>query len=236
MSKLIFTLSSHRLETNCACALWGWPADLGLFDSLQKLQENWRAESKKIIQLAGAKITEPTHASPVEWHGSPSLLAERASQLLVLEKNKVQRFRCDSSATKVEWLNLLTLLTMFPYSVIPEEPQQNPFSELFRTKLDPKLYGAGECVCVSPCCSIIFRYVHQKWPPMKSRVNIELCCNSRLVSFFGNLHRKCCNLRLGSVCKVPCEACSCFLRERVCYPCRSVNKSGMCVFIDSEGN
>ena len=92
-------------------------------------------KAKKIIQLAGVKTKDPTHASP---GGSPGLSTENSRQFLVIEKNKVHELRCDSAEMHVHWLNLLNLLTLFPYSIIPEEPQLNPFSEFFRAKLDPK--------------------------------------------------------------------------------------------------
>ena len=99
-------------------------ACLIVYKNYEKLGEK---KAIKIIQLAGAKIKEPTYASPVGSHGSPG---SKSSQFLVIEKNKVHELRCDSGEMKVHWLKLLTLLTMFPYSVIPEEPQLNPFSKL----------------------------------------------------------------------------------------------------------
>ena len=130
-------------------------ACITLYENYENAEKLGEKKAKKIIQLAGAKIEEPTYVSPVGSHGSPganSSSAEKASQLLVIEKNEVHELQCDSSETKVHWLKLLTLLTMFPYSVIPEEPQLNPISESFRAKLDPKLYGAGECVWLIVCC------------------------------------------------------------------------------------
>ena len=126
-------------------------ACLILYENAANLGEK---TAKKILQLAGAKIKEPTYASPVGSHGtSPgasSSVTDTSCHFLVMEKNEVHEFQCDSAAMKVHWLKLLTLLAMFPYSVIPEEPQLNPISESFRAKLNSKLYGAGEW-CVVGC-------------------------------------------------------------------------------------
>ena len=126
-------------------------ACLILYNNYEKLGEK---KAKKIIQLAGAKIEEPTYTSPVGSHGtspgSSSSLTDTSCHFLVMEKNEVHEFQCDSADRTVHWLKLLTLLAMFPYSVIPEEPQLNPISESFRAKLNPKLYGAGEW-CVVGC-------------------------------------------------------------------------------------
>ena len=125
-------------------------ACLILYDNYENAEKLGEKKAKKIIQLAGAKIEEPTYASPVGSHGtspgSSSSLTDKSCHFLVMEKNEFHEFQCDSADMKVHWLKLLTLLAMFPYSVIPEEPQLNPISESFRAKLDPKLYGAGECV------------------------------------------------------------------------------------------
>ena len=132
-------------------------ACLTLYENYENAEKLGEKKAKKIIQLAGAKIEEPTYASPVGTHGSPgsnSLSVEKSSQFLVIEKSEVHEFQCDSGEMKVHWLKLLTLLTMFPYSVIPEEPQLNPISESFRAKLDPKLYGAGVCVHVCVCVCV----------------------------------------------------------------------------------
>ena len=48
---------------------------------------------KKIIQLAGAKIEEPTYTSPVGSPGVNSSSAEKSSQLLVIEKQEVHELR-----------------------------------------------------------------------------------------------------------------------------------------------
>jgi len=57
--------------------------------------------------------------------------------------NETHEFRTDSENDRLRWMKLLGLLVMFPYSTIPEEPQNNPIKESFRCKLDPTQYGAG---------------------------------------------------------------------------------------------
>ena len=125
-----------------------------LFANYENIRQCASKRAQNNIPLAGAKIEEPTHASPVGSHGSPgsnSLLAEKSRIFLVLANKNIYEFRCDSCMMKEQWLKLLTLLTMFPYSVIPEEPQLNPISESFRAKVDPKLYGAGEYLWLIVC-------------------------------------------------------------------------------------
>jgi hypothetical protein len=127
-------------------------ACLILYDNYENAEKLGEKKAKKIIQLVGAKIEEPTYASPVGSHGtspgSSSSLTDKSCHFLVMEKNEFHEFQCDSADMKVHWLKLLTLLAMFPYSVIPEEPQLNPISESFRAKLDPKLYGADSAWAV----------------------------------------------------------------------------------------
>lgn len=114
------------------------------YDQVEKIGEKTK-KPKKVIQLQGAKIEEAMYASPVGSHGtSPSSSNQSSCLFLVILTNEVSEFRSDSPDTKVHWLKLLTLLAMFPYSPIPEEPRSNPISESFRYKLDPKSYGAGE--------------------------------------------------------------------------------------------
>ena len=101
-------------------------------------------------------MEEPTYSSPVGSQGSSprlnSTALEKACQFLVIQPDEVHEFRSDSGDMKVHWLKLLTLLAMFPHSVIPQEPSSNPISEGFRYKLDPKSYGAGVCLCVVCVC------------------------------------------------------------------------------------
>ena len=124
-------------------------ACLILYDNYENVEKLGEKKAKKIIDLASAKIEEPTCASPVGSHGtsprSSSSLTDKSCRFLVMETNGVHEFQCASADMKVQWLKLLTRLAMFPYSVIPEEPQLNPES-----KLDPKLYGGGEW-CVVGC-------------------------------------------------------------------------------------
>lgn len=137
-----------------------YSAYLTLYDNYENIERAGNKKPKKIIYLQGAKIEEPTYSSPVSSQGSPSgtngTSLEKACQFLVVHQNEVNEFRSESGDMKVHWLKLLTLLTMFPHSVIPDEPTVNPISEGFRYKLDPKAYGAGKlspsacsvCVCV----------------------------------------------------------------------------------------
>ena len=126
-------------------------ACLALYDDYERVEMAGEKKPKKIIQLVGAKIEEPTYASPVGSNGSPGsggTPPDRVCQFLVILPNETHDFQCQSTDMKVHWFKLLTLLTMFPHSVIPEEPSTNPISEVFRYKLDAKAYCAGVCVCV----------------------------------------------------------------------------------------
>ena len=135
---IVFCGSENDGKLHSAC--------MALYDNYENVERAGDKKPKKIIQLVGAKVEEPTYASPVGSQGSPGsggTPLEKACQFLVIHSNEVNEFRSESGDMKVHWLKLLTLLTMFPYSVIPEEPSSNPISEGFRYKLDPKSYGAG---------------------------------------------------------------------------------------------
>ena len=119
---------------------------MALYDNCENVEQAGDKKPKKIIQLVDAKIEEQAYWTPVRSQGSPGsggTLLEKACQFLVIHPNEVNEFRSESGGMKVHWSKLLTLLTMFPYSVIPEEPSSNPISERFRYKVDPKSYGAG---------------------------------------------------------------------------------------------
>jgi len=45
--------------------------------------------------------------------------------------NEMHEFCTDSKNDCLRWMKLLGLLVMFPYSTIPEEPQNNPIKESF---------------------------------------------------------------------------------------------------------
>ena len=121
-------------------------ACMALYDNYRNVEQPGDKKPKKIIQLMDAKIKEPTYSSPVGSKVSPrsvGALLEKACQLLVINSNEVNEFRLESGDMKFHWLKLLTLLAMFPYSVIPEEPSSNPISEGFWYKVYPKSFGAG---------------------------------------------------------------------------------------------
>ena len=106
---------------------------------------------KKVIDLCGAKIEESGIISPVgsantisASPSSGSLSGAQCHQFVVILSSESNEFRADAENTKLHWVKLLTLLTMFPYSVIPEEPKSNPISEGFRVKLDPRNFNAGK--------------------------------------------------------------------------------------------
>ena len=147
-----------------------YPACLAIYDNYERIEKAGEKKPKKTLSLLGAKIEEPTYASPVGSQGSASPGAngtafEKACQFLVISPNEVNEFRSESGDMKVHWLKLLTLLTMFPHSVIPEEPSINPINEGFKCKLVANNYGAGKlhkpqslsvcvCVCVCVCVSL----------------------------------------------------------------------------------
>lgn len=136
---IVFCGSENDGQTHSAC--------LALYDEYERVEKLGEKKPKKVIQLVGAKIEEPTYVSPVGSHGSsPSSSSQstnKSCQFLVMLTNEVNEFQADSGDTQIHWIKLLTLLTMFPHSVIPEEPSSNPISGSFRYKLDPKTYGAG---------------------------------------------------------------------------------------------
>ena len=125
-----------------------YSAIIALFDDYERVERYAEKKPRKVIQLADAKIEESTYSSPVGSHGTPPSGSNGTppDKFLVVLANEVHEFQAESESMKVHWLKLLTLLTMFPHSVIPEEPAQNPISEGFRYKLDPRNYGAGVCM------------------------------------------------------------------------------------------
>ena len=129
-------------------------ACLALYNDYERVEMAGDKKPKKILQLVGAKIEEPTYASPVGSNGSPTP-PDKACQFLVILAKETHGFQCQSTDLKVHWFKLLTLLTMFPHSVIPEEPSTNPISEVFRYKLDAKAYRAGVCVFVRGVCALM---------------------------------------------------------------------------------
>ena len=135
---MVFCGSESGDKRNSAC--------LALYEDYEKIGEK---KPKKVIQLVGAKIEEPAVVTPVGSHGTPpsssSIQSEKTHQFMVILSSEVSEFRADCESTKLHWMKLLTLLTMFPHSVIPPEPTSNPISESFRYKLDAKAYGAGAC-------------------------------------------------------------------------------------------
>ena len=83
-------------------------------------------------------------ASSVVSPGSNGKLLEKLCQFRVVHHNGIDEFCSESGHIKVNWLELLELLILYPYSVIPEELKVNPISEGFRCKLDPKAHGTGK--------------------------------------------------------------------------------------------
>ena len=63
---------------------------------------------------------------------------------MVILSSEANKFCTDTENTKFHWVKFFTLLTMFPYSVIPKEPKSNPVSEGFRVKLDSRSFNAGK--------------------------------------------------------------------------------------------
>ena len=77
---------------------------------------------------------------------SLSLQSGTSHRFLVITSNETHEFRTETENDRLRWVKLLGLLVMFPFSVIPEEPQSNPIKESFRWKLDPVQYRAGTCI------------------------------------------------------------------------------------------
>ena len=117
-------------------------ACLALYEDYEKVDKIGEKKPKKVIELVGAKIEEPAIDSP---HGTPpsssSVRSEKTHQFLVIQSSDVSEFRADCESTKLCWMKLFALLTMFLHSTIPAEPSS---SESFCFKLDAKAYGAGE--------------------------------------------------------------------------------------------
>ena len=93
-------------------------ACLALYKDDEKVDRIGENKPKKVIQLVGAKIEEPAVVSPVGSHGTPSSsssISEKTHQFLVIKSSEVGKFRADCESTKLHWMKLLTLLTMFPH-------------------------------------------------------------------------------------------------------------------------
>ena len=102
--------------------------------------------------VTGVSISpSPSPRNSLTLSTSPSihsltLQGSTSHRFLVTTSNETHEFRTETENDRLRWVKLLGLLVMFPYSVIPEEPQSNPIKESFRCKLDPVQYRAGTCV------------------------------------------------------------------------------------------
>jgi len=67
-------------------------------------------------------------------------IEEVATSFLVIV-SVVNEFRATSKNMQHHWVKLLNWLTVFPYSVILEEPTCNPIT---KAELDTKYFGAGK--------------------------------------------------------------------------------------------
>ena len=63
---------------------------------------------------------------------------------LVTISGKSHEFQTDCEHERIRWVKLLGLLVMFPSAPIPKEPDVNPITESFHSKLDAKKFSAGE--------------------------------------------------------------------------------------------
>ena len=119
---------------------------------------------KKTVELSYAKVSAVSAGSlsghspaggvtGVSISPSPSpspcnnvTLSTSADRFLLTTSNETHEFQTNTENDCLRWVKLLGLLVMFPFSVIPEEPQSNPIKESFRCKLDPVQYRAGTCI------------------------------------------------------------------------------------------
>lgn len=99
---------------------------------------------------------------PVQKVGSPvfrmSMTESQLNQqpgslwglMLLLQTGEGVELYAEAREEQQLWIKHLNLLSMFPYSPLPEEPRVCPIKESFRARLNPANFDAGEFVyCAS---------------------------------------------------------------------------------------
>ncbi len=88
----------------------------------------------------GLKLSSSPASLPSSQNGTPG---DYYAFIVATSNGEVHEFRTDTENERLRWVKLLQLLVMYPYSIIPEEPETNPISNRFRQTLEAKQYGAG---------------------------------------------------------------------------------------------
>ena len=145
-------------------------AQLTLNDDYEKVEKPGQ-KPKSMIPLEGAKIDYggSAYSSPSRMSASPSpsphgSLGGSGSGLIIgsgsgsgtissggnmcaftviTQNGETHEFMTESENDRLRWVKLLTLLVMFPYSTIPDEPKNMPIKDSLRSRLDPEKYNAG---------------------------------------------------------------------------------------------
>ncbi len=102
----------------------------------------------EVSSLNGSHPTTPTVSPPVlgmslEGH-TPLLSSSLWGMMFLLTTGEAVELFADTREQQQQWIQYLTLLSMFPYSPIPEEPRNNPIRNTLRSKLKPSNYDAGK--------------------------------------------------------------------------------------------
>lgn len=64
--------------------------------------------------------------------------------MLLLTSGEAVELFADTREQQLQWIQYLNLLSMFPYSPLPEEPRNNPIRSSLRAKLKPSKFDAGK--------------------------------------------------------------------------------------------
>ena len=63
---------------------------------------------------------------------------------MLLQTGEAIELFADTREQQQLWIKYLHLMSMFPYSPIPEEPRVNPIRDSYRSKIKHSNYDAGE--------------------------------------------------------------------------------------------
>ena len=96
---------------------------------------------EKVVRLKHARLGHASFESPDSTtEGEPQSLSKNEFQLITHSDGTLE-FRLESDLKCLEWVKVLTILTMYPNVYMPWETQ-NPVT--FHSKPDPYMYGSGK--------------------------------------------------------------------------------------------
>ena len=88
----------------------------------------------------------PTHSPMFAMSLDGSIPVSESSLwgfMLLLQTGEAVELFAETREQQQQWIQYLNLLSMFPFSPIPEEPRVNPIRDSFRSKLKTSKFDAG---------------------------------------------------------------------------------------------